>query len=380
MAVHILLSSGDINLILLMQPLRIGSDGEYAACQIGRMGWSYEKCRFGRDTAATWDVARGWDAMTGGWRSKWLQIAFWTVTGLESAWFLTWFADFASTGPQGEFGGLAAIVMFVIACVLALIMLLFALVRNRVVRGIALVLVVGPPLSWGVESSLFFLRTPGEEALAAGHGYFTRPADRALADAVVAGDSGKVAERASAANTNAIGWNGMTFLKLALNDGHGDPAIVAALLRAGADPDQDNQLLFGYMTEDSGDNGLMIRQKNLPLLRAVAEAGVDLNHENQENLPRFFSALKWPEGLAIMLEHGANTETEDKDGNTAITWAVKLSYWPSIDVLLAHGASIDHVAHDGQSVRDAVQAQLDRFQRDRGNLPPQLAALMERLH
>jgi hypothetical protein len=318
--------------------------------------------------------------MTCGWRSNWLAIIFWTVTGLESLGFVIWFADFAQTGPQGEFGGLAAILMFAIACVLAVIMLIFALVRNRVVRAIALVLVAAQPVSWGIDSGLLYLRTPSDEALAAGHGYFSRPADRALADAIVAGDAGKVAERAPAANINVVGWQRMTFLTLGLNEGHADPAIVAALLRAGADPDQGNQLLFGYMTEDSGDNGQMIRQKNVPLLRAVIDAGVDLNHPNQENLPRFFSLLKWPEGLALALDHGAGTEAEDKDGNTAIMWAVRLWYWPSIDVLLAHGARIDHVAHDGKSVRDAVQEKLERFQRDREALPPQLAALVERLH
>src|SRR5262249_7358995 len=126
-------------------------------------------------------------------------------------------------------------------------------------------------------------------------------------------------------------------------------------------------------------DGIMIGEKNERLLRAVIDAGVDLNHRDREKRPRFFSALKWPEGLALMLDHGANTEAEDSDGNTAIVWAVRLWYWPAIDVLLAHGARIDHVAHDGQGLDDAVREKLARFRTDRSDVPPQLSALAERL-
>jgi|HubBroStandDraft_4_1064222.scaffolds.fasta_scaffold130203_2 hypothetical protein len=317
--------------------------------------------------------------MTGGWRSKWLETVFWTVACVESFFFVAWFVNFAVTPAQGEFDNLVALLFFVIACVLGAIMLTFALVRNRVVRWIALVLVVVPPLSLGAQYGWERATSPSAEGLEAGHGYFTRPAERALADAVVAGDGRKVAELARAANVNAIGYAGMTFMRLALNEGHAEPAVVAALLKAGADPDQDSQMLFGFMTGADALYGMMINEKNERLLRAVIDAGVDLNQLDQENLPRFFSGLRWPEGLALMLEHGANTEAEDKDGNTAIIWAVKLSYWPAIDVLLAHGAHIDHVAHDGKGLRDAVPEKLERFQRDRYEVPPQLAALAERL-
>jgi hypothetical protein len=316
--------------------------------------------------------------MTGGWRSKWVATAFWIVACVESLFFVAWFVNFAVTPAQGEFDNLVALLLFVMACVLGAIMLTFALVRNRAVRGIALVLVVAPPLFIGARIVGMFVTTPGAEALEAGHGYFTQPADRALADAVVAGDGRKVAELAPAANLNTIGFDGMTFMRLALNEGHANPDVVAALLRAGADPDQDSQMLFGSITPSDAIYGMMIVEKNERLLRAVMDAGVDLNHEDREGRPRFFSALKWPEGLALTLEHGANTEAEDQDGNTAITWAVRLSYWPAIDVLLAHGARLDHVAHDGQGLRAAVREKLERSQRDRYDLPPQLAALAER--
>lgn len=80
-----------------------------------------------------------------------------------------------------------------------------------------------------------------------------------------------------------------------------------------------------------------------------------------------------------MLEHGANTEAEDQQGNTAIMVAVMLWYWPSIDVLLAHGAQIDRVNHDGKSLRDLVLEKLERYRRDQRDAPSQLSALEARL-
>jgi hypothetical protein len=121
----------------------------------------------------------------------------------------------------------------------------------------------------------------------------------------------------------------------------------------------------------------MITGKNEKLLRAVIEAGVDLNRLDLEGNPRFLTALRWPEGLAVMLEHRANTETESKNGKTALMWAVMLWYWPAVDVLLAHGARVDHVDHEG--LRDLVAEKLERFRADRTEVPSPLAELEARL-
>ena len=47
-----------------------------------------------------------------------------------------------------------------------------------------------------------------------------------------------------------------------------------------------------------------------------------------------------------------------------------------LTVLLAHGARIDHIAHDGTGLRDVV---LEARGREHGEIPPQLAALEARL-
>jgi ankyrin repeat protein len=239
-------------------------------------------------------------------------------------------------------------------------------------------LVVAAPMSYVIRFVTEFVTTPSDEALEAGHGYFTVRAERALADAIVAGDGAKVASLAPAANLNARGWDDMTFMRLAIENGRAKPEVVAALLKAGIDPDQDQQYLFGSMNDGSGaTSGAMITGQNETLLRAVIDTGVDVNHQDREGNPRFFSALRWPEGLAVLLERGADTEAEGRDGYTAIMYAVMLWHWPAIDVLLAHGARLDHVAHDGRSLRDLVSEKRERL---RDDMPPELARLEARLH
>jgi hypothetical protein len=310
-------------------------------------------------------------------RRKWLPALFWIIASGDLLFLLATLLD-AWTHPSGEFAGLAVFVLLVITGLAGLIVGVVALIRKPVAYAIGLALMAWPPLLYGIQFITEFVTTPSNEAREAGHGYFTSAADRALADAIVAGDSVKVASLAPAANLNARGWDDMTFMRLALENGHAQPAVVVALLKAGIDPDQDQQYLFGSMNDGSGaTSGAMITGQNERLLRAVIDTGVDLNRQDREGNPRFFSALRWPEGLAIMLEHGADTEAEDKNSYTAIMYAVMLWHWPAIDVLLAHGARLDHVANDGHSLRDLVAEKSERLHDE---MPPELARLEARLH
>jgi hypothetical protein len=251
-----------------------------------------------------------------------------------------------------------------------------ALTRYSVAPGIGLASAIALPLIYG---NLYPLgrATPSDEALRAGHGYFLRAADRALADAIVAGDGAKAVSLVPAVNPNTVSWQDMTFMHLALEKGHADvdPDVVAALLKAGADPDQDDHLLLHFMAALAPDAGAAIVAKNDRLLTAVFDARIDLNHVDQTGMPRYFHVLEWTHGLSRMLDHGANTEAEDSDGNTAIMSAVWNRDWQSIDVLLAHGARLDHVNHKGASLRDLA---LIASSWDREVYPP-LAALVARL-
>lgn len=283
--------------------------------------------------------------------------------------------------PHGEFDGL--IVAFFAACaVLALVMMgVVAFIRRPAAYGIGLALAIAPYGFYGIQYLGMYVSTPSEQSLAAGHGYFKDAADRDLADAIMVGDSRNVASLARSANLNAIGWESMTFMRLAVIEAHAKPDVIVALLKAGINPDQDHMVLFGSIHDgEEADGGAMITGKNEKLLRAVIGTKVDLNALNEDSEPRFFTAVRWPAGLAIVLDNGAKADAPGKDGYTALMWAIVFSDWQAANILLAHGASLDHVAGNGKSPRSLLLAAIANTNQNHDKEPPELAALEARLH
>ena len=183
---------------------------------------------------------------------------------------------------------------------------------------------------------------PSDADLAAGRGYFKDEADRALAAAIVAGDAAKVAALAPAAHLDAVGWDDMTFMQLALRNDQPNRDVLAALLRAGVDPDQNASALWG----------LIYRDKDEALLRLVIDSGVDLNRKMGRGSWYLFMRYDWPEEQALLLDHGVNTEVRDAEGYTPLLRAAQAKSWPTVKLLLAHGARTDVVGNDGKSLRD----------------------------
>jgi len=89
-----------------------------------------------------------------------------------------------------------------------------------------------------------------------------------------------------------------------------------------------------------------------------------------------FVGYDWPEGLALVLDHGADTEAQDAMGYTEIMRAARAQSWPTVEALLAHGARIDHVANDGRGLRDLLPEAIAGY---RGEIPPRIAALQASL-
>ncbi len=304
---------------------------------------------------------------------------FWAASGIGMAALVVMFTS-TVLQPHGQFAGLLALLLLAMIVLLGAVMAAVALIRRPAAYWVGLALVAWPPAYYAMQYLTELAQTPGAAALAAGHGFFDGAAEGALADAIVAGDAAKVAALAPAARLDAVGWEGMTFMRLALDQGHAVPEVVVALLKAGADPDQDNRYLFGSFTDgEAAGSGAMITGHNERLLRAVIAAGVDVNRPDREGYPRFFSALRWPEGLAILLENGAAVEAEGADGNTALMWAVSFRQWDAAAVLLAHGAGAEHVARNGRSLRDIVSEAGKRQRMEGGDLPAALARLEDQL-
>jgi len=144
----------------------------------------------------------------------WLRNLFWGAVGGSALLVLVPALD-EWAHPRGEFSGLFVFGLLVIVALLAVVALVVALIRKPLAYGIGLSLVSLPLLWWASESLTNLgerLAAPSEADQDSGRGYFTAPADRALAEAIVAGDAARVATLAPKANLAAVGWQQMTFM------------------------------------------------------------------------------------------------------------------------------------------------------------------------
>lgn len=296
----------------------------------------------------------------------WLSALFWTAAVLTVLLVLIPTLD-AWNHPSGQFAGLGVFFFLVVDAFVAGVILVVAAFRRAVAYWVGLALLSLLAALFGADAitrAVERANMPSEaeyratrEAHEAGRGYFTKDADRALADAMVAGDATKVAVLAPAANLRAVGDSDMTFLQLALADGRARLDVVSALLEAGADPDQYYGNLFSPIEtapdKRDGKDGMFVR--------VALEAGVDLNAWNKEGRPRSFGPLCWSTtaNIEFMLAHGVNLEAEDRDGDTAIAWLVRWCGAKNVEFLLAHGAHADHRNHAGKNLRDVVLAEAD---------------------
>lgn len=158
----------------------------------------------------------------------------------------------------------------------------------------------------------------------------------------------------------------MTFMRLALENGGANRDVLGILLRNGIDPDQASSLLYQSI----------YREKDTALLRVVIDSGVDLAKHMGKGHWFLFVGYNWPEGLALVLDHGADTEAKDAMGYTEIMRATRAQSGPTVEALLAHGARTDHVGNDGLGLRDLLPKAIAEY---RGEIPPRIAALRENL-
>src|SRR5947209_12324546 len=153
---------------------------------------------------------------------RWLVILFW-IAACGNVLLVLIPALGEWNHPRGEFSGLVVISVAAIVVGLSVVIVIVAVIRKPMAYAIGLALVSWPALwfvSVGISNLAQSAAAPSIADQDAGRGYFSTKADRALADAIVAGDVAKVASLTPAANLGVEGWAGMTFMRLALENGH----------------------------------------------------------------------------------------------------------------------------------------------------------------
>jgi ankyrin repeat protein len=110
---------------------------------------------------------------------------------------------------------------------------------------------------------------------------------------------------------------------------------------------------------------LSLRENNPEILKLLIDAGVDPNPEAAIHMqwpPIYMCArLKTSECLEMIIEAGADINSKDHYGSTALHGAVKKKRLENVKILLKRGADINAVDNEGETVLHKI-ADFDRIE------------------
>ena len=160
---------------------------------------------------------------------------------------------------------------------------------------------------------------------------FIDPAARRLAEAVAHDDVGRALALAHEVKggVNVVGKNGNTPLLIAAY--RNNPAMVKALLKAGAHPNGG---------PDSAPLHEAVKARDLVVARLLLKAGADPNGHLDDETALFEAALLGdPPRAELLLAAGARVDGRDSLGSTPSLEAASADNWRMVLTLLHHGGS-----------------------------------------
>lgn len=287
--------------------------------------------------------------------------------------------------PGGMVPGLGLLfilAIFWLAVVWGLVALA-ALFRRETVRLVVLTLLAVPDL-WcipvlitdALEDARYAQAHPTPD-METGVGYFDDKPDRDLVVAVRACnpelrryglvcDLDKVAALSRTIDVYASGLTRDSQMALALQNGP-NVDVLRILLRTGKPPDDILQWVFSTAVD----------LRDLTLLHAALDAGLDPNGlwGSADTVLYGTEFHGWVEGVAALLDAGAQIDHTDTAGYTALMRAINERHYEVAALLLARGAAENTVASYGTTMESLVaKIPLE----DRKKMPQSVVAFMDR--
>lgn len=266
---------------------------------------------------------------------------FWGFVALDLAGIvLVFLLGLAAARSAGTSSITVALLLLVIPAALLVTAILIHLHGTTPLwRGGAFVFVAAPLLiltGWALHARYQFQTHANADGMLT---FFAPGPERDLMEAIARNDAAAVATLARQADVNGSGLQGMTPLIHALRQLRHTPGrqdVLAALLAAGADPNQGTR--YEMPLEMAAQ---LQRAAGIEPMRMLLDAGADPNHPTASGEPVWFSVIgskSDPDALTLMLSHGAGLGRVTAKGETALSRAALVRNWKAALVLLEHGA------------------------------------------
>jgi len=303
---------------------------------------------------------------------------FWAVVALDLASFLGLLISMLVQRGGSESGGREMGIAFFVIAPLLLIgvaVLLYVFTRSPVWKIIALIIVAGPGLfiAGGRIRSAYIDYVVRQNAL--GRGYFSTSEMKAMGAAVVEADLATLQRIGPTVDINAVGERGTTLIGMATEQAFDAPdekragrrrAAIETLLRLGAKP--------------GPAMSAALKVNDPAILEALLNAGADPNALTEQGSPLVFEWLSiMPvENLRLLVQHGLNVNVIQYNTPLAVEVTLKRR-WDLLLLLAQSGADLAKPRDDGRNVAGELAIRVEEAKSEGREPPPELLRVRELL-
>lgn len=309
-----------------------------------------------------------------------MNIVFWSVVGLDAALFLGLLISMLAQGGGGggADGGREMGIFFFVMVPLILIggaVCLYAFSRSPPWKILALIIVAGPGLfiAGGQIRSAYIDYVVRQNAL--GRGYFSTPAMKSMGAAVVQADLTTLQRLGPTVDVNAVGERGTTLIGMATEQAFGAQdekharrtrSVIETLIRLGAKP--------------GPAMSAALKVQDPAVLNALLKAGADPNALTEQGSPLVFEWLSiMPvENLRLLIQHGLNVNVIQYNTPLAVEVTLKRR-WDLLLLLAQSGADLHKPRNDGRNVADELAIRVEEAKSEGREPPPDLLQVQELL-
>jgi hypothetical protein len=306
-----------------------------------------------------------------------LSAVFWTLVALDGAMFLALLVGLLKGGGSDSGGREMGVFFFVLlpVAILAAAVLLYVFSSGTFWKVAALLLVAGPGLfiAGGQLRSAWIGHRVAQTAL--GRGYFKSAAIDEMSAAVVQGDTHTLQRLAPTVDIDRVGERGMTLMRLAVEQVY-EAKTPLHVTRATAVV----RTLLGLGAKPAPGMDISLKLPEPTVLAALLAAGADPNQEDSPGHPVVFSWLSVlpVANLQLLIDRGLNVDVTEYETPLALEAALKRR-WDLVVLLGKDRANLRVPRRDGRTIEGEVINRLAEAQAE-GTVPaPELLQVRELL-